>query len=251
VSDPGARDSDNPLDVLAQAGGRPTRRPQERQERAVRDPGPPTEPVAPTSASSSTSSPPRTSRNLTRPRRTPKPTPPGAKGTGATVTGFILVLVAVVIGLVLLNRGYDREAGLVSAPATVPEESTTTLVPNAPVGNLPGLPSSTNSPLKAPSSVVVKVGKAGAPEGVASADAQKLKNAGYTQSSAFDSSQTVQASKIYFQPGFQGEAAEVAKVFKIPDSAVAPMSNPPPDPLGTPPANILVLLGPEARSESA
>jgi hypothetical protein len=270
--------SDNPLDVLAQAGAA-ERRPVKRSSspasspdasdrrttspRAEADPGdsgPPTQPVATAmgpaddaadaDAGPGAASPPRTSRNLTRARRNPKPTPAAAKGAGATVTGIVLVLVAVAIGAVLLSMGYDREQGLVTAPRTTPSESTSTLVPNSPVGNVPGVPSGTNAVLKAPSTIVVKVGKAGAPEGVASADAQKLKNAGYTLATAFDSPANLPASQVYFQPGFQGEALEVAKVFKIPESAVLPMPNPPPDPTGGTPANVIVLLGQEARAET-
>jgi hypothetical protein len=246
-------DNDNPLEVLAQAGSPPADPPERRATkrspaaptRAARpadEAGPPTEPVA---------APPRTARTLTKPRRTPKPTPDAAKGASATLSGFLLVLAAVAIGAVLLTQGYTRESGLVTSPETAPTEATTTLVPNSPVGNLPGLPSGTNAPLRPPSAIVVKVGKAGAPEGVATADTQKLKNAGYSQASAFDANQAVPSSVVYYQPGFQGEAGEVAKVFKIPDTGVKAMPNPPPEPLGTPPADVMVLLGPEARSETA
>jgi hypothetical protein len=246
---PGSPPAENPLDVLAQAAPaekHPTKAAASsssaRRASGPADGGPPTEPVA--------AAPPRTARNLTKARRNPKPTPAAARGAGATITGIILVLVAVGIGAVLLTMGYDREKGLVTSPPTNPSDSTSTLVPNSPVGNAPGLPSSTNSSLKPPSAVVVKVGKAGAPEGVASAGAEKLKSAGYTQSAAFDSSQSLAASKVFYQPGFQAEAGEVAKVFKIPDSAVAAMPNPPPDPLISAGANVVVLLGPEARNDT-
>lgn len=181
-------------------------------------------------------------------RRPPKPTPAAARGASASLTGFLLVLFAVVIGVLLLYKGYDREGTLGPiAPPTSAESSTTVPFATNPTGGVPG-GNATTVPLKPPSQVNVVVAKAGAPDGVATADSEKLKSAGY-KSQPKDAQNSVPTSKVYFQPGFQGEAVEIGKVFKIPESSVQAIPNPNPEP-NLPPSNVLVLLGPEARKDA-
>jgi len=108
--------------------------------------------------------------------------------------------------------------------------------------------SATTVALKPPSQVSVVVAKAGAPEGVASAGAEKLRTAGYP-AQAKNAQNDVPTGKVYFQPGFQGEAVEIGKVFKIPESSVQPIPSPNPEP-NLPASNVLVLLGPEARKDA-
>lgn len=150
---------------------------------------------------------------------------------------------AVVIGVVLLLKGYERDDTTQGLDADV-----TTTLPFAtrPTGTVP-VGSATSVSLKPPSQVTVIVAKAGAPQGVATAGSEKLKSAGY-KSAPKDATITVPASTVYFMPGFQAEAVEVARVFKIPESSVQAMPSPPPEPALTP-RDVLVLLGPESRKD--
>src|SRR5262249_5141423 len=133
----------------------------------------------------------------------------------------------------------EREGNIVAGPVAIQETTTSTLIPTGTAVTLPGNPGANTPGLRPPSQVVVRVGKAGAPEGQATANSDKLKAAGY-QSTPFDSSKTETASKVYYTAGFQGEAAEIAKTLSLPPTSVAAMPEPPPDPLNG--ANVLVLL---------
>jgi hypothetical protein len=164
----------------------------------------------------------------------PVPTP--APGRDNAV-GIALIVGAVLIGLLLLVKGYDSEGGVVAADKA-PTETTTTTVPVEPT-------TTTTLPSKAPAEVVVKVANAsGTPSnGLAGKTRTALQGKGYTQVSVTDAPSAVTSTQVLYVEGSQGDAQAVAAALGVPLDAVQPMTNPPPVTLGT--ATVLVLAGPD------
>jgi len=151
--------------------------------------------------------------------------------------GIALIVGAVVIGLLLLVKGYDTEGGVVAADKR-PTESTTTTVPAE-------VTTTTTLPSKAPAEVVVKVANAsGTPSnGLAGKTRTALQGKGYTQVSVTDAPSAVPSTQVLFVEGAQGDAQAVATALGVSVDAVQPMTTPPPVSLGT--ATVLVLAGPD------
>jgi hypothetical protein len=151
------------------------------------------------------------------------------------VVGIALIVGAVLVGLLLLVKGYDNEGGVVaestaaSTTTTVPVEATTT----------------TTLPSKAPAEVPVKVANAsGNPaNGLAGTTRTALEGKGYTQVSVTDAPSPVTSTQVLFVEGSQGDAQAVAAALGLPVDVVQPMTSPPPVTLGD--ATVLVLAGPD------
>ena len=122
-----------------------------------------------------------------------------------------LIAVAAVIGIILLHR---------SGPS-----STTTAT----------TPTTTSATPRPPSSVKVLVangtvagGGAGVSQHLAGTVTQTLHAKGYNTLAPVDATQKVTASIVYFQPGYEKEAATLAASMALPVSAVQPMPAQPP-----------------------
>ena len=150
--------------------------------------------------------------------------------------GIALIVGAVLIGLLLLVKGYDSEGGVVAESTSV--ESTTTTVPAQ-------VTTTTTLPSKPPAEVVLKVANAsGTPSnGLAGKTRTALQGKGYTQVSVTDAPSPVTSTQILYVEGSQGDAQAVATALGLTAEAVQPMTNPPPVSLGT--ATVLVLAGPD------
>lgn len=151
--------------------------------------------------------------------------------------GIALIVGAVLIGLLLLVKGYDSEGGVVAAKPSATVSTTTT----APAETT----TTTTLPSKAPAEVVVKVANAsGTPSnGLAGKTRTTLQGKGYTQISLTDAPSAVTKTQVLYVEGSQGEAQAVATALGLPVDAVQPMTSPPPVSLGT--ATVLVLAGPD------
>jgi hypothetical protein len=159
-----------------------------------------------------------------------------------------LIAVAAVIGIVLLHR---------SGPSgtTVSAQGTTTTAPGHPTSTTGPSPSTTSAALRAPSSVKVLVangtvagGTSGGSQHLAGEVSTTLHAQGYDTLAAVNANQNVTASIVYFQPGYEREAAVLAQSLALPVSAVQSMpAQPPVASLNG--ANILVVAGSDqARS---
>jgi hypothetical protein len=150
--------------------------------------------------------------------------------------GFALIVGAVLIGLLLLVKGYDSEGGVVAQSTSV--ESTTTTVPVEAT-------TTTTLPSKAPAEVVVKVANAsGNPSnGLAGKTRTTLQGKGYTQISVTDAPSAVTSTQVLYVAGAQGDAQAVATALGLSIDAVQPMTTPPPVALGD--TTVLVLAGPD------
>lgn len=143
--------------------------------------------------------------------------------------GVVIVVVAVIIGLILLTKGYGAHesevdgAGSSTPKTTVVQTSTTTIVGNP------------------PASVKVKVVNATNTVGLATRTRDMLQVRGYTQVSVGDSPTAQERTTILYTPGAEADAQNVAKALGLDASAVQPMPEPPPVSPGD--ATVLVMAG--------
>ncbi len=170
-----------------------------------------------------------------RRRRQQAPAPP----QGSVARGAILVAVAVVIGFLLLR---DEDAVVATGPIGAetdaddsgddggddPDETTTT---------------TTEAPLP-PAQVKVLVANGSSVTGAAGAQTDQLEALGYVTGTPTNADGTVPATIVYYQAGFEAEAAALATAIGAPATAVAAMPPVPPvDDLQL--ANLLVVVGPD------
>ena len=162
--------------------------------------------------------------------------------------GALVLLVAVVIGIVLLNQ-------VDSSPSTrittgngnddeEAEETTTTVV---------AVPVPTTAPARQPGEVKVLSANGTRVNGAAGRIRDVLKAVGYNVLSPIETRSPVRASAVYFTPGFDREAQVVAQVLKLQPTAVQPLpaanALPVSDLRG---ANVLAVVGPDlARQATA
>jgi hypothetical protein len=99
------------------------------------------------------------------------------------------------------------------------------------------------------SAVKVLVANGSNVRGLAGLIATKLHTAGYNTLAVVNATQQVAASVVYYQPGYQKEAALVGQVLALAPTAVQATPSPPPvTNLST--ANILVVAGPDLAPAS-
>jgi hypothetical protein len=154
----------------------------------------------------------------------------------ATTLGIILIAVAVLIGFVLLAKGFDQEDGVVGTAAQPADQNTTTTAGAAP---LPDQTTTTTAPARSPAEVSVVVANGSGGAGLAGENAATLEAAGYVEVATADAPVQT-ASVVYFAEGAQADAAAVAKALSITAAPEAMPASPPVDPEG---AAVLVILG--------
>jgi hypothetical protein len=171
------------------------------------------------------------------------PPPQDADDPRTRTVGIILIVVAVLIGVVLLAKGFSQEDGLVSTAAPADDRTTTTTQAAAPGGtNESGEETTTTTAAaaNAPASVTVLVANGSGKSGVAATNATKLKTAGYTKVDTTNSP-TTSKSAVYYASGAQADAQAVATALGLDPSVVAAVPSPPPVDLAG--ATVLVVIG--------
>lgn len=169
---------------------------------------------------------------------------PGLPGPGgATLRGALLVGVAVLVGFVLLAKGF--EGGFLPTSSETPSEDAAD--DDEPDDDDDGAAASTTSSTVTPtthatSAVRVLVLNSTGPSGSASAATEALAAAGYVTLEAGNSDdQNVQVTAVYAQPGFEADAAAIATALGI---TAAPQAMPSPPPAPAPAdANVVLILG--------
>jgi hypothetical protein len=163
---------------------------------------------------------------------------PAPASSRDNVVGIVLIVGAVLIGVLLLAKGYDAEGGVVAATgddsasatsSTVPVDSTTTTI--AAVASLP------------PAEVPVKVANASGASGVAGSTRDTLLEKGYVNVAISDAPSLVPTTQVLFVAGSEGEARAVAEALGLDPATVQPVQDPPPVALDG--AVVLVLAGPD------
>ncbi len=153
-----------------------------------------------------------------------------------TRTGVIIVVIAVVVGLILLTKGYGSgqsevsPGGQSSSNTTVVVSTTTTLAVNA------------------PASVKVKVVNTTTIPGLATNTRQRLQTAGYTQVAVGDTPNPQEKTTVYYAAGSEGDGQAVATALGLAPEQVLAMPNPPPAELAG--ATVLVMAGGDLGSSS-
>lgn len=156
--------------------------------------------------------------------------PPGRDNA----VGIALIAVAVIVGLVLLAKGFSREGSLISTKSG--GATTTTLAASATTV----APTSTTVAARPPAQVPVVVANGSGKSGIAGARKATLESKGYTQVTAANAPSTA-TTVVYFAQGAQPEAEAVASVLGLPATSVQAMpAKPPVDPGG---ALVLVVVG--------
>lgn len=151
----------------------------------------------------------------------------------STRTGVIIVAVAVLVGLILLTKGYGSSrsevspAGEASSKTTSVVSTTTTLVANA------------------PASVKVKVVNTTTVQGLATKTRDRLQAAGYTQVAVGDSPKPQEKTTVYYVAGSEADAQAIATALGLSADQVLQMPNPPPAELAG--ATVLVMAGSDLR----
>jgi hypothetical protein len=185
---------------------------------------------------------------VTAPRRArgrtddPGPGLPGAGG--ATMRGALLIAVAVVVGFVLLAKGF--EGGFLPTSSETPSEDAAN-DDEEPAEGEDGEEGTTTATTATPTThavaaVRVIVLNSTGPSGSAGAATETLAAAGYVTLDADDAGdQNVQVTAIYAQPGFEADAAAIATALGI-TAAPQPMPAPPPPPAPAD-ANVVIVLG--------
>ncbi len=148
-------------------------------------------------------------------------------------------MVAVVIGILLLNKVDDTPGRQVSAGdggGDDTEETTTTT-------DLP--PPPTTVPLRPPREVKVLSANGTRVSGAAGKVRDVLRGQGYNVLAPTEAKQ-VETSAVYFAPGFEREAQAVAQALKLPPASVQAL----PDTAASPVAdvrgaNVVAVVGPE------
>lgn len=155
-----------------------------------------------------------------------------------------LIAVAVLLGLFLLRRSGTSGGG--AGPALASATSTTQLTTPSTVPP-PSSSTSSSVAIKSPQNVKVLVVNGSNINGLAGRLRARLSSQGYATVGTGNANQAATSSKIYYQPGFAGEAAALAQFLKLPPSAAQAMPNPLPvkDLAG---GNIVVDAGPDLAS---
>ena len=168
---------------------------------------------------------------------------PGLPGAGgATVRGAALVAVAVVIGVILLGKGFDT--GFIPSSSETPSEEAADDEDEEPDDADVTTTGTTSPPVtRANEQVRVIVLNGGGPSGSASTSSTALAAAAFVTLDAADTDD-VAATVVYATPGFEADAANVARALNIP-APVQPLPATPPT--GTPvgQVDVIVVLGPD------
>jgi hypothetical protein len=182
--------------------------------------------------------------------------------SGATLRGLLLILLAVGIGVVLLNSTDLDEVEEVSAGAaddadddaaepadttttTADPAATTTTVDPAAAPTTTADPAATTTTAAATdvdrSGVTVLVLNASGVQGAAGRQSDLLAAAGWQLATPGTATTRADTSVVYVNPGFEAQAAALAASFPTPPP-VQPLPTPPPVP-DLKGANLVVLLG--------
>ena len=168
--------------------------------------------------------------------------PPGARGRpadpsgGNSTRGVALLAVAVIIGLLILNRTDEGvSTGDVNIETPTTESETATTEPSPPT---------TVRPLRAPADVKVLAANGSNVSGLGRRTADALKAKGYTNTLApTDTTRDVPATSVEFNADFEPEARAVAEALGLPPTVVKALDSPPvADTRG---ADVVVLIGPD------
>jgi hypothetical protein len=152
--------------------------------------------------------------------------------------GLVVIVVAVVLGIVLLQVATKSPSSPASASAS----------PAASHHHTPPAPTTTTTTVPASSVHVLVANGVGYGQFASEFDSQ-LQTQGFSVLPAQDANSTVPASSVYYAPGSQAQAALVAKALGLSQSVVQPVSSSVPV-SSTTGANVVVIIGPDLAARA-
>ena len=164
---------------------------------------------------------------------------PGSTGRD-NVVGAVLVVIAVLVGALLLARGYDEEGGVVDTGESAAQTTTTNAAAPVDGTTTTTVAAAARTPAEVPVLAINGAGVAGA----AGALETTLNAAGYTTVETGNTS-PVTATVVYYAEGAQAEAQAVASVVGTDPAAVQPVASAPVS-AGT--ALVVVVIGPNTAT---
>ena len=174
----------------------------------------------------------------------------GGVGTSAGARGALLLAVAVILGIVLLQK-FDTgisTGGQVSTATTKVQETTTTRR----VG-LTTVPLATTTTVKARphGEVKVLVANGAGVRGLGAATTTSLKNLGYAALTPVDATTSVDKTTIQYADGYEAEARELAQALGLPAGVITKLSSPPVAAADIGDAKVIVILGVDITTTSS
>ena len=167
---------------------------------------------------------------------------PADPSGGNSTRGVALLAVAVILGLLILNRTDESvSTGDVRIETPTTEAETDTTV---------ALPPTTVRPLRAPADVKVLAANGSNVSGLGRRTADQLEAKGYANTLApTDTTRDVPATSVEFNADFEPEARAVAEALGLPPTVVKALDSPPvADTRG---ADVVVLIGPDLPGATA
>jgi len=164
----------------------------------------------------------------------------GLDPTSASARGIILLIVALLLGIFILNKtqGGGSATSVSSAPRT-----TTTKAAKGTKGTTTSTPPSTRA-VRQPAAIKVLAANGSGVAGLGSKTGDRLTAAGYNSLAPANTTSDVSTSVVEFTPGFDLEALFVAQALGLSAAAVKPLA--PDVPVAdTKSADIVVLVGPD------
>jgi hypothetical protein len=178
-----------------------------------------------------------------RPGRRP-PAGAGGSGTSAGARGALLLGVAVILGIVLLQR-FDTSVGTGGAVSatSIPSGDATSTTRRVGLTTVPVV-TPTTAKARAHGDVKVVVANGAGVRGLAGLTTDALKALGYATLPATDvTGGNVDKTMIQYVEGYEAEAREVAAALSQPPTSVSKLSSPPVAPAAIEGAHVIVILG--------
>jgi hypothetical protein len=174
---------------------------------------------------------------------------PSTSRMGATsARGIALLVGAVVLGIVLLKATDPPDSLADASESTVPEVTTTSTTVTSTTEEPADDESTTTTEEEAPEEeggALVLVANAANQAGVAGRLSDTLEEADFVVAPPANATVDVSTSTVYFAPGFEEAAADVAELFD-PHPATAPLPATPPVAAGDlAGANVILVAGPD------
>lgn len=185
-----------------------------------------------------------------RPARGRPPAPTG-QGTSAGARGALLLGVAVILGIVLLQKFDTTSIGTGSAPATsVVTLGTTTTTRRVGLTTVATTPVTT-AKARAKGEVRVLVANGAGVRGLGAATTTALKNVGYNTLTPTDATTAVDKTAVQFADGYEAEAREVATSLSLPGTVVTRLASPPVAASDLDDAKVVVILGADVATTTS
>lgn len=174
---------------------------------------------------------------------------------GGLLRGGLLLLVAVVVGAVLLQQTKENRNLTATPPATV---TTTTIVSESglevtptPDPADPSAPTATALPLRAAALVKVLVVNGSGVNRAAARVRASMASTGYNLLQATDATASNLADSVFYNPGFEGEARQIATLLGEIDTVnnILPITAPLPIKAPIAVSDVVVIVGPKLQEK--